>query len=41
MRPQSPGSSFRDSRSQIADSLRRKFEKLPFLGDGGRRPGSI
>ena len=38
---QSPGSSFRRSRSQIADSLRRMFEKLPFFGDCGRRPGSI
>jgi hypothetical protein len=41
MRHQSLGSSFRDSRSQIADSLQRKFVKLPFLGDGGRRRGSI
>jgi hypothetical protein len=37
---QSPGSSFRGFRSQIADSLRRIFEKLPFFGDGGRRLGS-
>lgn len=41
MRHRSPGSSFQDFRSQIADSLRRIFEKLPFFGDGGRRPGSI
>jgi adenylate cyclase len=41
IRHQSPGSSFRRSRSQIADSLRRIFEKLPFLGDCGRRRGSI
>jgi hypothetical protein len=41
MRHQSPGSSFRDFRSPIADSLRRIFEKLPLFGDGGRRPGSI
>jgi hypothetical protein len=38
---QSPGSDFGHSRSEIADSLRRTFEKLPFLGDCGRRPGSI
>jgi hypothetical protein len=35
MRHQSPGSSFRDFRSPIADSLRRIFEKLPLFGDGG------
>jgi hypothetical protein len=38
---QSPGSDFGHSQSEIADSLRRTFEKLPFLGDCGRRPGSI
>jgi hypothetical protein len=38
---QSPGSDFGHSRSEIADSLPRTFEKLPFLGDCGRRPGSI
>jgi hypothetical protein len=38
---QSPGSDFRHSQSGIADSLQRKFEKLPFLGDCDRRPGSI
>jgi hypothetical protein len=27
--------------SKIADSLRQTFEKLPFLGDCGWRPGSI
>ena len=37
----SPGSDFGHSRSEIADSLRRIIEKLPFLGDCGRRPGSI
>jgi hypothetical protein len=40
-RDQSLGSSFRDSRSQKGDSLRLIFEKLPFLGDCGRRRGSI
>ena len=38
---QSLGSDFGHSRSEIANSLRRTFEKLPFLGDCGRRPGSI
>jgi hypothetical protein len=38
---QSPGSDFGHSRSEIADSLRRTFEKLPFLGNCGRRRGSI
>src|ERR1700694_612789 len=38
---QSPGSDFGHSRSEMADSLRRTFEKLPFLGDCGRRRGSI
>jgi hypothetical protein len=37
----SPGSNFRHSQSEIADSLRQTFEKLPFLGDCGRRPDSI
>ena len=37
----SPGSGFGQFQSEIADSLRRTFEKLPFLGDCGRRPGSI
>src|SRR3982074_260984 len=35
---ESPGSDFGHSRSEIADSLRRTIEKLPFLGDGGRSP---
>jgi hypothetical protein len=35
------GSDFEHSHREIADSLRRTFEKLPFLGDCGRRPGSI
>jgi hypothetical protein len=38
---QSPGSDFAHSQSEIAKSLRRTFEKLPFLGDCARRPGSI
>jgi hypothetical protein len=38
---QSPGSDFGHSQREIADSLRRTFEKLPFLGDRGRRLGSI
>ena len=38
---QSPGSDFGHSQSETADSLRRTLEKLPFLGDCGRRPGSI
>jgi hypothetical protein len=38
---QSPGSEFGHSRSEMADSLWRPFEKLPFLRDCGRRPGSI
>src|SRR5712664_1307922 len=37
----SPSSHFRHSQGEIADSLRRTFGKLPFLGDCGRRPGSI
>ena len=37
----SPGSDFRHSRNEFADSLRQTFEKLPFLGDCGRRQGSI
>jgi hypothetical protein len=37
----SPGSDFGHSQSEIADSLWRTFEKLPFLGDCGRRQGSI
>ena len=32
---------FGDSQGEIADSLCRIFEKLPFLGDCARRPGSI
>jgi hypothetical protein len=39
--PQSPGSDFGHSPSEMADSLRRTFEKFPFLGDRGRRQGSI
>jgi hypothetical protein len=39
--PPVSGSDFGCSRSDIADSLRRTFEKFPFLGDCGRRPGSI
>ena len=35
------GSDIGHSRSEIADSLRQIFEKLPFLGDCGQRPGSI
>jgi hypothetical protein len=37
----SPGSDFGQSQSETADSLRRTFEKFPFLRDCGRRPGSI
>ena len=37
----SPGSDFGHSQSETADNLRRTFEKFPFLGDCGRRPGSI
>ena len=37
----SPGSDFGHSQSEIADSLRRTFKKLPFFGDCGWRPGSI
>ena len=38
---QSLDSEFVQFRSKIADSLRQTFEKLPFLGDCGWRPGSI
>jgi hypothetical protein len=38
---ESLGSDFGHSRSEIADSLRQTFEKLPFLGDCGWRPGPI
>ena len=38
---QSPGSDSRPSRNEIADNLQRTFEKLPFLGDRGQRPGLI
>jgi hypothetical protein len=38
---QSPGYDFGHFLREIANSLRRTFEKLPFLGDRGRRPGSI
>jgi hypothetical protein len=41
IRHQSPGSGLRHFPTKIAGSLRRTFEKLPFLGDGGRRLGSI
>src|SRR5258708_37721143 len=37
----SPSSQFAQSQSEIADSLWRIFEIFPFLGDGGRRSGSI
>jgi hypothetical protein len=37
---QSPGSETGRFGSEIADSLRQKFEIFPFSGDGGRRPGS-
>jgi hypothetical protein len=37
----SPGSDFGQSRRELDESLRRKCEKLPFLGDCGQRPGSI
>src|SRR5882757_10649757 len=37
----SPDSEFGRFRREIADSLRRTFEKFPFLGDCGRRLGSI
>jgi hypothetical protein len=37
----SPGSGFGQFQSEIADSLRRPFEIFPFLGDEGRRRGSI
>jgi hypothetical protein len=37
----SPGSDFGHSQSETANSLWRTFEKFPFLGDCGRRPGSI
>jgi hypothetical protein len=36
----SPGSDFGHSQSETADSLRRTFEKFPFLGDCGRAPGA-
>jgi hypothetical protein len=38
---QSPGSDFGHSQREIADSLRRTFEKFPFFGDCVRRLGSI
>jgi hypothetical protein len=37
----SPDSKFGHFQRQIADSLRQIIEILPFLGDGGWRPGSI
>src|ERR1700686_2179508 len=37
----SPSSQFRQSESEIADSLWWIFEIFPFLGDSGWRPGSI
>jgi hypothetical protein len=37
----SPGSRFRELRAGIAESLQPHPEIFPFLGDGGRRPGSI
>ena len=37
----SPGSDLGHSQSAIADNLQRTFEKLPFLGDRGQRPGLI
>src|ERR1700724_3572200 len=39
--PESLGSHFRHSQTEIADSLGRSFEKLPFSGDCARRLGSI
>jgi hypothetical protein len=41
IRHQSPGSGLRHFLTKIAGSLRRTFAKFPFLGDGGRRLGSI
>jgi hypothetical protein len=35
------GSGFGHSQNEMPISLQRTFEKLPFLGDCGRRPGSI
>src|ERR1700730_13691743 len=37
----SPSSQFRQSESEIADSLWWIFEIFPFSGDSDRRPGSI
>ena len=37
----SPSSQLAQSQSEIVESLRRIFEIFPFLGDDGRRPGSI
>jgi hypothetical protein len=37
----SPDSRFSGLRGEIAESLRPYSELFPFLGDGGRRPGSI
>jgi hypothetical protein len=41
LRRQSPDPGLRHFLTKIAGSLRRTFEKFPFLGDGGRRLGSI
>src|SRR5882762_4476660 len=41
IRHRSPGSDLRHFLTKIAGSLRRTFEKFPFLGDVGRRLGSI
>jgi hypothetical protein len=41
IRHRSPGSGLRHSLTKIAGSLRRTFEKFPFLGDVGRRLGAI
>src|ERR1700675_2362832 len=37
----SPGSQIGRCGSEIADSLRQRFEIFPFLGDSDRRPSSI
>jgi hypothetical protein len=39
IRHRSPGSGLRCFLTQIAGSLRRTFEKFPFLGDGDRLAG--
>jgi len=37
----SPGYGFDRRAAEIANSLPQAFEKFPFWGDCGRRPGSI